>query len=60
MSVTNLAIRLAEAGRRDQALVLAREASAYYHDLARTNPEVFGPAGERADGLVTALSGNES
>ena len=55
-----LANRLAEAGQRDQAFVLAREASAHYQELARTDPDVFGPAAERADGLLTALNENES
>jgi len=55
MSLNNLAVDLAEAGRREQALALAREAAAHYHELARTNSDVFGPAAEQADGLVTAL-----
>ena len=58
-SVNNLAIRLGEAGRYEQALLLAREAAAHYHDLARTNPDVFGSAAEHADRLVTALIENQ-
>lgn len=35
LSVNNLAIRLGEVGWREQALALAREAAAHYHELAR-------------------------
>jgi len=59
-SVNNLAIRLGEAGRREQALALATEASESHHELARANPEVSGPDAEQAESLVTALVENES
>lgn len=55
-SVNNLAVRLAEAGRHAEALATAQETSAHYHDLARTDHDVFGPAAEQADDLVIALS----
>ena len=54
-SVNNLAIQLRDAGQREQAFVLEREASAHYHELAATNPEVFGPAAEQVDAVVAAL-----
>jgi hypothetical protein len=57
-SMNNLANRLAEAGRYERALILAREAAAPYHDLARTNPDVFGSTAEHTDRLVTALVEN--
>ena len=59
MSVNNLALRLAETGRRAEALDCAREASAHYHELSRTNPDAFRPAAERADSFVAALVENE-
>jgi hypothetical protein len=59
-SVNNLAIGLAEVGRRAEGLTRALEASAYYHDLAEAEPDVFRSAAERADNLVTALRKNES
>jgi hypothetical protein len=40
------------------ALILAREAAAPYHDLARTNQDVFGSAAEHTDRLVTTLVEN--
>jgi hypothetical protein len=40
-------------------IALASEASTHYHDLSRTNPDVFGTAAENVDGLVTALGENE-
>jgi hypothetical protein len=58
-SMNNLANRFAEAGRYERALILAREAAAPYHDLARTNPDVFGSAAEHTDRLVTALVENQ-
>jgi hypothetical protein len=58
-SMNNLANRLAEAGRYERALNLAHEATAHHHDLARTNPDVFGSAAEHADRLVTALVENQ-
>jgi hypothetical protein len=57
--VNNLANHLAEAGQREQALTLAREASAHYHDLTQTNLAIFGPTAQHADRLVTALGENE-
>jgi hypothetical protein len=45
--MNNLANRLAKAGRYERALILAREAAAPYHDLARTNPDVLGSAAEQ-------------
>ena len=57
-SMNNLANRLAEADRYERALILAREAAAPYHDLARTNPDVFGSTAEHTDRLVTALVEN--
>ncbi|MGH3567647.1 MAG: hypothetical protein ACRDRH_16770 [Pseudonocardia sp.] len=57
--MNNLALQFAEASRREQALALAHEAAAHYHELARTSSDVFGPAAEQADGLVTALGENE-
>jgi hypothetical protein len=58
-SVNNLATDLGEAGRRAEALDCAREASAHFHELARTNPDAFRPAAERADSFVAALVENE-
>jgi hypothetical protein len=57
--VNNLAVGMLLAGRRSDSVALAREASALYHDLARTDMDVFGPAAELADGLVTALGEEE-
>ena len=57
--MNNLANRLAAAGRYERALILAREATAHYHDLARTNPDVLGSAAEHTDRLVTALVENQ-
>jgi hypothetical protein len=61
MSVNNLAVQLHEAVQRENALALVSKASTYYHDLARTDPDVFvGTAANQADGLVTALGRTSS
>ncbi|MBV9160816.1 MAG: hypothetical protein JO281_04490 [Pseudonocardiales bacterium] len=55
MSVNNLAIRLGEAGRRAEGLAAAQEAATLYRELAAENPDVFGPAAENAQNLMSAL-----
>jgi hypothetical protein len=54
--VSNLSAGLAEAGRRAEGLAAAQEASLLYHEQARTELDVFGPAAEQADAAVAALS----
>jgi hypothetical protein len=51
-----LAADLADAGRRAGGRVAAQEASLLYHEQARTELDVFGPAAEQADAAVAALS----
>jgi len=59
MSVNNLAIDLAEAGRRAEGLAAAPEAATHYHELAQDDPSRYGPDAERADALVAYLRENE-
>src|SRR5690349_19951120 len=42
-SLNNLAFRLSELGRRQEALSAAREATGHYRQLARARPEEFMP-----------------
>lgn len=55
MSVNNLAVRLGEVGRRAEGLAAAQEAATLYGELAAENPDVFGPAAEDAQSLMSAL-----
>jgi hypothetical protein len=55
-SVHNLANRLAEAGRRADALTTAHEAANLYRELVQIHPDVFDPKVERVQSLVAALS----
>ena len=59
-SVNNLAIQLAEAGRRAEGLAAAQEAVELYHELADVSPDVFGPEVDQARGLVAALGEDTS
>ncbi|MGE3413091.1 MAG: tetratricopeptide repeat protein [Dehalococcoidia bacterium] len=43
MSLNNLANRLSEVGRREEALAPAEEAAAIYRELAESNPAVYRP-----------------
>ncbi len=43
MSLNNLALRLSELGRRDEALAPAQEAVIIYRKLAQKNPDAFLP-----------------
>ena len=43
MSLNNLAIRLGEVGRREEAVPVAEEAVALYRALAGRHPDAFGP-----------------
>jgi hypothetical protein len=54
-SVNNLANRLGEAGRRAEGLAAAQEAARLYGELAAENPDVFGPAVDDAQSLLSAL-----
>ena len=50
MSLSNLGVRLAEAGQRQAALAPAREAAGTYRQLAAANPDAYLP------GLATTLN----
>ena len=56
-SVNNLALRLAEAGRRPEALTGAQEAADLYRELAQAEPEVYGAAVNQAAEMVALLTG---
>jgi len=58
--IRDFARALAEFGRRIEGLALAREASALYHELASSEPDVFGAEASEADGLVADLGDNEA
>jgi hypothetical protein len=51
-SVYNLAADLGDAGRRAKGLTAAQEAVGLYRELARREPDVFGPAADEAEALV--------
>ncbi len=42
-SLTSLGLRLADVGRREEALAAAQEATALYRELAQVNPQAFLP-----------------
>jgi hypothetical protein len=50
--VNNLANRLAEAGRRTDALTTAHKATDLYRELAQIHPDMFDPKVERAQSLI--------
>lgn len=54
-SVHNLALCLAEAGRRGEGLTAAPEASSLYDELARSEPDLFGARANNAARLVAEL-----
>ena len=56
-SVNNLALRLADVGRRVEGLAAAREAAEFYYELARTDLVLYGPRAERARELVASMGG---
>ena len=43
MSLNNLAVQLADLGRREDALAAIREAAGIYRELAAARPDVFRP-----------------
>ncbi|HEY0695212.1 MAG TPA: tetratricopeptide repeat protein [Kribbella sp.] len=54
-AVNNLAIDLAGAGRRAEALSAAQEAVELYRKLTERNREVYRPLAERANNLLFSL-----
>ena len=52
MSVNNLAIDLAEAGRHEDAVALVQEGAGYFHELASIEPEAFAASAEQADEIL--------
>jgi hypothetical protein len=58
-SLNNLAIRLAEAGRRTDALTIGGEAANHYREVATAHTGVFAADGARVDALLTWLAENE-
>jgi hypothetical protein len=60
MSVNNLAVFLADAGRRAEGLAAAHEeAFDLYRELANGDEATYGPASVRADALLASLTGPE-
>jgi hypothetical protein len=60
MSVNNLAVDLAEVGRRAEGLTAAQEAVTLYRELARSEHDMYGPRVERAEALTASLAENEA
>ena len=55
MSVNNLAVHLAEAGRRADGLAAAQEAVHLYRELAQADFEVYEPVANRVAELIAWL-----